>query len=196
MRIVFRSAVGDHIHESDSAGGCILGIVAKTLAPEVDAIARTGIEDDPVTTTRNELMSAIPPVLNRIEADAALLFAYGISVEAHGDQSPAGRSFAQGSGISGIRLPEAASNLVYAIWCGPGQCDLVETLIGADGRANDLRTLDLRNETELQTANMGKIRIHRRRVKTKLPQELQRLLQVAHNWPEGEVAKFMPGLRE
>jgi hypothetical protein len=196
MRVLFRSAAGDHVHASDSDGGRILGIIAKMLPREVDAIARTGIEDDPAKTTRDELISAIPIVLKQIEADPALLFSYAISVEAQGGEAPAGQSFTRGSGLSGIRLPDTASDLVYAIWCGPGKCDLVETSIGADGRGKDLRTVDLRNQIELQTSNMGRIRIHRRRVKTQLLQELQRLLAAAQAWPPGDVAKFVPGVRE
>ena len=196
MRLVFRSAAGDFAHESDNAGGRILGIIAKTLPKEVDAIARTGMKEDPVMTTREVLISAIPAVLKYIESDPVLLFAYATSVEAHGDEPPAGRSFAEGNGVSGIRLPNAGSNLVYAIWCGPGKCDLVETSLGADGRGTDLRTLDLRNEKELQTANMGRIRIYRKRAKTKLPEELHRLLEAAQTWPPGDIAKFVPGLRE
>jgi hypothetical protein len=193
---MFRSAGRDHIHESDSAGGRILGIIARTLPREVDVIARTGIEDDPVTTTREELISAIPAVLKRIVSYPALLFAFATSFEAHGNEPPAGRSFTGGSGISGIRLPGASSNLVYALRCGPGQCELVETSIGADGRGTNLRTLDLREEQQIQTVNLDRIRIHRKRIKTKLPDELQRLLQAAQTWPPGEVAKFVPGLRD
>jgi hypothetical protein len=136
-------------------------------------------------------MVAIHAVLGRIEADPGLLFAYGISVEAQGDEPPAGQSFARGSGITGIRLPGAAAERVYTIWCGPGRCDLVEAAIGADGRGTDLRTEDLRGEKDLQTANMGRIRIHRRRAKTRLPQELERLLATVQSWPSGEVAKFV-----
>jgi hypothetical protein len=104
---------------------------------------------------------------------------------------PAGQSFARGSGISGIRLPGAAADHVYTISCGPGRCDLVETSIGADGRGTDLRTLDLRSQKELETANLGRIRIHRRRARTRLPQQLQQLLAIIQAWPPGEVAKFV-----
>lgn len=191
MRIVFRATDLEYVHQSDSASGRILGVIAKTLPREVAAIAHNGIEDDPEKTTRDELISAIHAVRGRIEADPSLLFAYGISVEAQGDGPPAGQSFARGSGISGIRLPGAAADRVYTIWCGPGQCDLVETALGADGRGTDVRTVDLRAEKELQTANMGRIRIHRRRAKTRLPQELERLLATVEAWPPGELAKFV-----
>jgi hypothetical protein len=51
--------------------------------------------------------------------------------------------------------------------------------------------VDLRSAKDLQTANLGKIRIHRRRVKTRLAQELEGLLTAAQSWPAGEVAKFV-----
>jgi hypothetical protein len=191
MQIVFRAADLEYVHQSDGAGGRILATVAKSLPREVAAIAHNGVEERPEKTTRDELISAIHAVLGRIAADPGLLLAYGISVEAQGDEPPAGQSFARGSGITGIRLPGAPADRVFTIWCGPGQCDLVETAVGADGRGTDLRTVDLRGEKDLQTANMGKIRIHRRRGKTRLPQQLERLLATAQSWPPGEVAKFV-----
>jgi hypothetical protein len=51
--------------------------------------------------------------------------------------------------------------------------------------------MDLRGQSEVQTANMGRIRIHRRRAKTQLPQELERLLATVEGWHPGEVAKFI-----
>jgi hypothetical protein len=137
------------------------------------------------------LVSAIRAVLRRIDADPALLFAYGVSVEAHGDERPAGRSFARGSGIGGIRLPGAPSDRVYTLWCGPGRCDVVETAVGPDGRGTDVGTVDLRGDRDVLTANMGRIRIHRRRTKTQLPHELERLQAAVQGWPPSEVAKFV-----
>jgi hypothetical protein len=191
MQIVFRASNSEYVHQSDSAGGRILAAIAKSLPREAAAIAHNGFEEHPVKTTRDELISALHAVLGRIEADPALLLAYSISVQAQGDETPAGQSFARGSGITGIRLPGASDDRVYTIWCGPGQCDLVETAVGADGRGTELRTVDLRSEKDLQTANMGRIRIHRRRAKTRLPQELERLLAAVQLWPPGEVAKFV-----
>jgi hypothetical protein len=196
MRIVYRAADAEHVHESDGAGGRILAAIARTLPREVAAIAHSGIEEDPVKTTRDELLAAIRAVLGRIEAEPALLFAYGISVEAQGDEPPARPSFAHGSGLTGIRLPDAAADRVYTIWCGPGRCDLVEAALSADGRGTDVRTVDLRGEKALHTANMGRIRIHRRRSKTRLPQQLERLLAAVQAWPPGGVAKFIQGVHE
>jgi hypothetical protein len=172
-------------------GGPILAVIAKALPQEVAAIAHNGTRRHPAKTTRDELTAAIAAVLARIEADADLLFAYAVSVEAHGDERPAGRSFARGNGVSGIRLPGEPADRVHTIWCGPGRCDMVETAIGPDGRGTEIGAVDIRGQHELQTANMGRIRIHRRRVKTQLPQELERLLAAVRGWPPGEVAKFV-----
>jgi len=49
----------------------------------------------------------------------------------------------------------------------------------------------VRGEREVLTANMGRVRIHRRKVKTQLPQELKRLQAVVQSWPAAEIAKFI-----
>jgi hypothetical protein len=67
---------------------------------------------------------------------------------------------------------------------------MVETVIGPDGRGTDVGIVDLRGQHELQTVNMGRIRIHRRRANAQLPPELERLLSAVRGWPPGEVAKF------
>jgi hypothetical protein len=189
MRVVYRSGDAEHVHETDSAGGRILGIIARVLPREVAAIAHNGTRRHPVKTSRDELMSALPAVLARIEADPGLLLGYAVSVEAHGDQSPVG-SFARGSGLSGIRLPDAPSDRVYALWCGPGRCDLEELAIGADGRGTVVGVADVRGGNELRTENMGRIRIHRRPLRTRIVQELGRMLAAVRGWPPGEVCKF------
>jgi len=127
MQIVFRSGELEHGFESDSAGGRILAAIARGLPREVAAIAHNGTERQPELTTQTELQSAIRAVLAQIDSDPALLFGYAVSVDAHGDGSPA--SVSRGNGLSGIRLPGAASDRAFAIWCGPGQCDLVEMRI-------------------------------------------------------------------
>lgn len=191
MEIVFQCGRDEHVMNSDSAGGRILAAIAKVLPREVAAIAHNGTVRHPEMTTRDELLTALSAVLGQIESNPALLNAYSVSVKAHGDERPAGKSFGQGSGLSGIRLPESPADRVYAVWCGPGRCDLVEMTIGPDGRGIEQGTVDLRGERELLTANMGPIRIHSRRAKTQLPQELQRLQAAIQGWPPGEVAKFV-----
>jgi len=191
MQIVYRADDVEHGLQTDSAGGPILAAIAKTLPREVAAIAHNGTPQRPEKTTRDELMAAIRAVLRRIEADPGLLFAYGVSVEAHGEERPAGRSFARGCGVSGLRLPGAPADRVYAVWCGPGRCDLVEMAIAPDGRGTEVGTVDLRAEKEVQTVNLGRIRIHRRKAKTQLREELERLLATLQKWPPGEVEKFI-----
>jgi hypothetical protein len=190
MQIIFRANGVEYGFESGSSGP-ILAVLAKTLPREVAAIAHNGTPRRPERTTRDELMSAIRAVLDRLAADPGLLFTYGISIEAQGGEPPAGGSFTRGSGVSGIRLPGAPADRVYAIWCSPGRCDLVETAIGPDGRGTDVGCVDLRAQTEVQTANMGSIRIHRRKARTQLSQELGRLLTTVQGWPPGEVEKFV-----
>jgi hypothetical protein len=191
MRIVYRAGDVEHGFEADSAGGQILAAIAKALPREIATIAHNGTPRLPEKTTQNELVSAIRAVLRRIDADPALLFAYGVSVEVHGDERPAARSFARGSGVGGIRLRGAPADRVYTLWCGPGRCDLVETAVGPDGRGTDVGTVDVRGERDVLTATMGRIRIHRRRAKTRRPQELERLQAVVRGWPPGEVAKLV-----
>jgi hypothetical protein len=191
MQIVFRSGELEHRFESDSAGGRILAAIAKGLPGEVAAIAHNGTPRHPELTTQAELLSAIGAVLKQIDSAPALLFGYAVSVEAHGDEPPGATSMSRGNGISGIRLPGAAPDRAFAIWCGPGQCDLVEMRIEPDGRGTELGTVDLRGEREVLTANMGRIRVHRKKVKTQLPQELKRLQAAVQSWPGGEIAKFM-----
>ena len=191
MKIVFQSGETKHVFDSDSAGGPILAAIAKALPREVAAIAHNGTARHPEMTTRDELLAAIGAVLGQIEADPALLNAYSVSVKAHGDDRPAAKSFGRGSGLSGIRLPDSPADRVFALWCGPARCDLVEMTIGPDGRGIEQGTVDLRGKRELLTANLGPIRIHSRRAKTRLPQELQRLQEAVERWPPGEVAKFV-----
>jgi hypothetical protein len=190
MRVVYRAADTEHLHETDGAGGQILGIIARALPREVAAIAHNGTPRRPEKTTRDELASAIRTVQGRIAADPSLLFAYACSVKAHGDDRPAGRQLARGSGISGIRYPDTPADCVYALWCGPGKCDLEEMAIDADGRGTVVGVADVRGEKELLTANMGRIRIHSRSLKTQIVPGLERLLAVVQGWPLGEVCKF------
>jgi hypothetical protein len=191
MQIVFQSGENRHVFDSDTAGGRILAAIARTLPQEVAAIAHNGTARHPEMTTRDELLAAIGVVLSQIEADSGLLNAYAVSVKAHGDERPAGKSFGRGSGLSGIRLPDTPADRAYALWCDPGRCDLVEMLIGPDGRGIEQGTVDLRGKRELLTANLGPIRIHARRAKTRLPEELQRLVAAVQAWPAGKVAKFV-----
>jgi hypothetical protein len=190
MRIVYRSGDLEHVHEARSAEGRILGIIAKTLPKEVVAIARNGTEAEPEWTTKDELAAAIRAIQSRLEADPDLLTAFAHSVEAKGDKEPEDEQFKRGSGLSGIRLPDKPSDHVYSLWCGPGKCELEETVIGMNGRGTVVATLDIRGEEELQTENMGRIRIHRKPVKAPIVDEMKWLLAAVESWPAGKVAKF------
>jgi hypothetical protein len=190
MRIVYRSGVLEHVHEARSAEGRILGIIAKTLPQEVAAIAHNGTEAEPEWTTKDDLAAAIRAIQSRLGADPGLLLAFACSVESQGDGEPEDAQFKRGSGFSGIRLPDKPSDHVYSLWCGPGKCDLEESTIGSNGRGTVVATLDIRGEEELQTANMGRIRIHRRPVKVPIVDEMKWLLAAVESWPAGKVAKF------
>lgn len=190
MRIVYRSGALEHVHEARSAEGRILGIIAKTLPQEVAAFAHNGTEAEPVWTTKDALAAAIRAIQSRLEVDPALLLSFACVVESRGDGEPDDLQFKRGSGVSGIRLPDKPADHTYSLWCGPGKCDLEETVIGSNGRGTVGETLDIRSQEELQTANMGRIRIHRRPVKVPIVAEMKWLLEAVESWPTGQVAKY------
>jgi hypothetical protein len=189
MHIAYRSGAAEHAFQMDAACGPILAVIAKTLPREVAAVAQNGTPTRPARTSQGELTVAARAILGQLDADPGLLFAYTVSME--GDGGPAGRSFGRGSGLSGIRLTGAPPDRAFAVRCGPGQCDLVEIAIGPDGRGTEVGTRDLRGQATLETANVGVLRIHRRKSKTRLREELERLLAAVEGWPRGEVEKVV-----
>jgi hypothetical protein len=190
MHIVYRSGDLEHVHDARSAEGRILGIIAKTLPKEVVAIAHNGTEAEPEWTTKDELAAAIRAIQSRLEADPNLLFAFASSAEAQGDEQPDDAQFSRGNGVSGIRLPDKPSDHIYNLLCGPGKCDLEETVIGLNGRGTVVATVDIRGKEDLQTANMGRIRIHRKPIKAPIVDEMKWLLEAVESWPAGKVAKY------
>jgi hypothetical protein len=189
MRIIYRQGEREHSFSCDADSGRILGVIARALPAEVGVLCHNGTARWPITATRAEVFTAARAVLSRLDADPGLLFRYAATAEA--DPKPTAGHFSRGAGFSGIRFADTPAGKVYAIKCGPGQCDLEEIAIGADGRGAVVAITDLRDRAAVETANMGVLKLHRKASKTRLRAELEALLSAVEGWPAGAVNKVL-----
>ncbi len=202
MRIIYRQGEREHSFSCDADSGRILGVIARALPAEVGVLCHNGTARWPITATRAEVFTAARAVLSRLDADPGLpssLTPVRPPPPRPGNSPKPTRLtpgiFSRGAGFSGIRFadtPAAQGNPgIYAIKCGPGQCDLEEIAIGADGRGAVVAITDLRDRAAVETANMGVLKLHRKASKTRLRAELEALLSAVEGWPAGAVNKVL-----
>jgi hypothetical protein len=107
-----------------------------------------------------------------------------------GDQRIEFDEFSTG-GQSGFRLRGDEEHW-YAIWAGLDECRLDKMAVQPDGTGKVVEQRDLRGESELQTANCGRVQIRKRRTKSSLRKGLAMIRKYLASLPEGaEVTKIV-----
>jgi len=74
--------------------------------------------------------------------------------------------------MSGIRIPGDEDHF-YGIQVGINECELLKIAVGSDGKGKTIEREDIRHLQELETANMGTIKIRKRRAASRLLPELK-----------------------
>jgi hypothetical protein len=187
MRYVYRLGGREHTTCYGTDSGSILGRIARQFPREVGAIIGGVTERDSTKTTRDELVLALRAALHCLDTDPGLLFRYAFTTDI--DPKPL---FRERTGCSGFRFADTPADRVYALWCGPGFCDLEEKVIGADGRGRVVGVTDVRSRSSVETVTeyVGIVKLHRRPSKTKIRDELGQLLAVIETWPAGVIDKW------
>jgi hypothetical protein len=107
-----------------------------------------------------------------------------------GDQRIEFDEFSTG-GQSRFRLPGDEEHW-YSLWAGLDECRLNKMAVQPHGMGRVVEQRDLRGESELQTANHGRVQIRKRRTKTSLRKGLAMIRKYLASLPEGaEVTKIV-----
>jgi hypothetical protein len=99
-----------------------------------------------------------------------------------------GGPFGRGGGVSGIRLPgdDVHRYMIDARW--PNECELVKMAV-EEGQGVIVERRDIRHLKEIETANMGTIKILKRRAASRLRVELESLKEFALAAGDAEIEK-------
>ncbi len=87
-------------------------------------------------------------------------------------------------GMSGLRLPGDEENW-YSIQAGLDECRLDKMALQSDGTVRVVEQRDLRDEREVQTSNLGPIRIRKRRTKSSLRRGFAEIREFLADLQEG-----------
>lgn len=126
---------------------------------------------------RQELLDAARTLLRDVQQQWEVLpFQYSFRTR---DGGRGGSS----SSTSGFHI----NGIALTICSRPGQCYLEERAKGPDGMFHVVRTTDVRDKKQIDTDDWGPIKIFRRKLEMRLPEELESLIGFLSEIPDEEV---------
>lgn len=142
----------------------------------------TGTTPESETVDRKVFVRSLKNVLKLFQNDLDKLpYSYTFLCEDDDDHRSAG------TGIGGIMI----NDKIYHLTGGVGKCDLQEIGLNPDGTGRVINSTDVRGQTALQTDNMGKIRILKRKKNTQFEKHLSDLISIAENSSCISVERFV-----
>jgi hypothetical protein len=150
-------------------------LTLKEVVPEaVDLIADVPISGAGASVKARDLLRAVEQLRERPE-----LFPYTYRVST---------AFARGGGISGIRLPGDDVHTYFGDARMSNEGELVK-MAPREGGAGIVERRDIRHVKEIETANMGTVKILRRRAASRLRAEMEAIKEFAAAAGDGEIEK-------
>jgi hypothetical protein len=141
----------------------------------------------PRRVSRKQLQESVQTLLRALENSADFPFLYYLQALGGPNPDPEPHT---GGGIGGIRLPDDPH--YYALACGLDYCRLTKYGVSEiSGRGYEIETIDIRDWTELATANHGVFQITRRKETTALAEPLSELAQFLEPLTSDTVAKIL-----
>lgn len=146
---------------------------------------------EPVTIPLAELQNAIRQLEEFLAQKPELLpYTYQMKYEYFDDgkyRHKFGR-FTTG-GTSGFHVP--GDDKHCALWAGLNKLTLEKMSIGEDGKGYVVEVIDLRNEKELLTVEMGLVKFRKRKAKTSLRQGLSKIREFLEQLDSNHVIKIV-----
>lgn len=188
MKITYRIGLDRHVLELDRYAGPLLAALADTLAAEVAQLDIGALRQSP-PIQRDALVRAVGAMVDKLDRESDLLFrAYSVS-HAYVAGARSRGSFGRGGGMSGVLLPDTPEGYEYGIHYWVGKC-IMQKLYRPPGMKGEVvETIDIRKEDRIPTANVGEIRIHRKRINSTIRAELARLRDFLMAHPPGSMVE-------